>query len=204
MKSPSSLSPVLLVLFAVITVGHVPKLLRAGQHDVVLPGSVPRVPGSLLARLWPRENPGKPIAVKDGRFKLVYQEKGPRDASRKIQVSQCGDATIFEIRDQFGIGSGTIQRVARAWPGKILVRLHLGGLEGFSLTVGKKVLARTELKVRMLDSKGKPLPGRYLVKPAGPNGSKRIEGYYEVAVPARILTADVKEIKLNWVDFYRR
>ena len=85
-----------------------------------------------------------------------------------------------------------------------MVRLHLTGLEGFSLTVGKKVLTRTDLKVRMLDAKGKPLPGRYLLKSTGPNASKRIAGYYEVQVPPLLLTAATKEIKLSWIDFYRR
>lgn len=49
----------------------------------------------------------------------------------------------------------------------------------------------------MLDAKGKPLPGRYLLKSTGPNASKRIAGYYEVELPATRLTAAVKEIKLS-------
>jgi hypothetical protein len=137
------------------------------------------------------------------RFKLEYK-KGRRDETREIKVSQRDGATIFDVRDQFGIGKGTIQLASGTWPEKVLVRLHLTGLEGFGLTIGKKVLARSDLKIRMLDPKGKPLPGRYLLKSTGPNASKRIAGYYEVQVPPLLLTAATKEIKLSWVDFYRR
>ena len=140
----------------------------------------------------------------DARFKVEYKKKGRRGETREIKVSQRDGATIFDVRDQFGIGGGTVQLVSEKWPEKVLVRLHLAGLEGFSLTIGKKVLTRSDLKVRMLDPKGKPLPGRYLLKSTGPNASKRIAGYYEVELPAMLLTAAVKEIKLSWVDFYRR
>jgi len=138
------------------------------------------------------------------RFQLEYKKKGPRDAVREIKVSHQESTTIFNVTDKFGIGGGVIKLATGKWPKKVLVRLHLAGLEGFGLTIGKKVLTRSDLKVRMLDAKGKPLPGRYLLKSTGPNASKRIAGYYEVELPATLLTAAVKEIKLSWVDFYRR
>mgnify|MGYP001171883660 FL=1 len=148
---------------------------------------------------------GLTAANKSGaRFQLEYKKKGPRDAGRQIKVAHQGDTTIFHVTDKFGIGSAAIKLAAGKWPKKVLVRLHLAGLEGFGLTIGKKVLTRSDLKVRMLDAKGKPLPGRYLLKSTGPNASKRIAGYYEVELPATLLTAAVKEIKLSWVDFYRR
>ena len=137
-------------------------------------------------------------------FQLDYKKKGPRDAVRQVKVSHQGDTTVFHVADKFGIGNATIKLATGKWPKKVLVRLQLAGLEGFTLTVEKKVLRRSDLKVRMLDSKGKPLPGRYLLKPTGANASKRVAGYYEVELPATLLTAAVKEIKLSWVDFYRR
>ena len=56
----------------------------------------------------------------------------------------------------------------------------------------------------MLDLKGNPVEGKYLLKSPGPNKSKRIEGYYEATVPPSLLGPDVKEIQISWVDFYRR
>jgi len=138
------------------------------------------------------------------RFQLDYKKKGPHEAIRQIKVSHQADTTVFHVADQFGIGNATIKLVTGKWPAKVLVRLHLGGLEGFSLTAGDKVLSRSDLQVRMLDAKGKALPGRYLLKPTDANASKRVAGYYEVELPAMLLTATVKEVKLSWVDFYRR
>ena len=89
------------------------------------------------------------------------------------------------------------------WPSRVLIRLHLSGLEGFSVSNGKASMNRSDLMVRMLDAKGKPIEGRYLLKPQGPNKSKRIEGYYEVTVPSDLLTPEGKEVKISWVDFYR-
>ncbi len=56
----------------------------------------------------------------------------------------------------------------------------------------------------MLDAKGNPLKGRYLLKSNGPNSSKRIVGYYEAQVPQSALKSGAKMIDLSWVDFYRR
>ena len=157
-----------------------------------------------VASLWSNEQ-GLTAANKSGaRFQLEYKKKGPHDALREIKVSHQENTTIFDVTDKFGIGGGVIKLVTEKWPERVLVRLHLTGLEGFGLTIGKKVLTRSDLKVRMLDAKGKPLPGRYLLKSTGPNSSKRIAGYYEVEVPTKLLKTGVKEIKLSWVDFYRR
>ena len=176
----------------------------AGQVQIATPRDVePGIPEAIVF-LGPQPKDHAATSKPGARFKLVYQKKGPRDETRDLKVTQQAGVAIVDVRDQFGIGKGTIQLASGTWPAKVLVRLHLAGLEGFGLTVGKKVLARSDLKVRMLDAKGKPLPGRYLLKPASPGSSRRIAGYYEVQVPPLLLTAATKEIKLSWVDFYRR
>ena len=109
---------------------------------------------------------------------------------------------VFDVTDKFGIGGGSIRLVAGQWPETVLIRLHLAGLEGFSVSVGNKKLIRRDLNVRMLDAKGIPLEGRYLRKSTGPNTSKRIVGYFEAKVP-RANLMDAEKINLNWVDFYR-
>ena len=102
---------------------------------------------------------------------------------------------VFEVKSGFGIGSGKIKLEEGNWPKEVLVRLHLGGLEGFSLSNGKKTVLGSDLNVRMLDAKGNPVEGKYLLKK---------KGYYEVTVPPSLLGPDVNEIKISWVDFYRR
>ena len=90
--------------------------------------------------------------------------------------------------------------VEGSWPGKVLVRYHLRGLEGASATVDGELLLdsrkdpRGALAVRMLDKKGRPLEGKYLLKK---------EGYYEARIPRDALAGRARELKLSWVDFYR-
>ncbi|MFP6604708.1 MAG: hypothetical protein VB862_19400 [Pirellulaceae bacterium] len=194
--------PLLLVFLAATSFAGI----KAGsaERDFTSPVRTEKIIKQTVASLCSDEQ-GLTAANKSGaRFQLEYKKKGPRGAVREIKVSHQGDTTIFHVTDKFGIGSAAIKLATGKWPKKVLVRLHLTGLEGFGLTIGKKVLTRSDLQVRMLDAKGKPLPGRYLLKSTGPNASKRIAGYYEVEVPAMLLTAAVKEIKLSWVDFYRR
>ena len=112
-------------------------------------------------------------------------------------------AVIFDVKSGFGIGSGKIKLVEGKWPSTALLRLHLAGLEGFSISSGKKSMNRSDLNVRMLDVKGNPVAGRYLLKSLGPNKSERIKGYFEVTVPASLLTPETKELQISWVDFYR-
>jgi|GEM_PF-1267013 hypothetical protein len=204
MESLNHLGLFPLLLFSMVSTGYAQVRAAAVQQEITPLVGAEQITEETVALLGPQQKNDTATGKPDARFKLEYKKKGPRDETREIKVSQQRGVTIFDIRDQFGIGGGTIQLVSGKWPEKVLVRMHLAGLEGFSLTIGKKVLARSDLKVRMLDPKGKPLPGRYLLKSTGPNASKRIAGYYEVQVPPLLLTAATKEIKLSWVDFYRR
>jgi len=135
------------------------------------------------------------------RFEVkVHKPKNGHDLPREIRTTLAGDTVIFDVTDRFGIGSATVRLVEGAWPGKVLVRYHLGGLEGVSATVDGKALldARGDpheaLGVRMLDKKGRPLEGKYLLKK---------EGYYEARIPPEALAGGAREIKLTWIDFYR-
>jgi hypothetical protein len=157
------------------------------------------------------------IKLENGpKFNFEYRKKGPHGSPNSIEAVAQDSAVLFEVKSGFGIGSGKIKLVEGNWPKKVLVRLHLAGLEGFRVSNGKKILEgfhmsnksngdrKEELKIRMLDAKGKPVEGKYLLKSLGPNKFKRIEGYYEATIPKSLLTEDTKEIEIRWVDFYRR
>ena len=145
------------------------------------------------------ENPGK-----SPKFNFEYRKKGPHGSPNNIEAMVKGLSVVFEVKSGFGIGGGKIQLAEGTWPKKVLARLHLTGLEGFSVSNGKRTMTRSDLDVRMLDLKGNPLKGRYLLKSLGPNKSKRIEGYYEATIPQSLLTPQTKELQISWVDFYRR
>ena len=150
------------------------------------------------------------------KFNFDYRKKGPHGSPNSIEAVVQDSAVVFDVKSGGGIGSGKIKVSEGNWPKKVVVRLHLTGLEGFSVSNGKKMLEgfhmsnksnddrKEELKIRMLDGKGKPAEGKYLLKSYGPNKFKRIEGYYEATIPKSLLTEDTKEIEIRWVDFYRR
>ena len=137
-------------------------------------------------------------------FNFDYQKKGPHGSTNSILATIERSKTIFDVKSGFGIGGGKIKLATGEWPEKVLVRLHLTGLEGFSVSNGKQSLNRSNLDIRILDLKGNPVKGPYLLKSLGPNKSERIEGFYEATIPKSLLTEDAKEIQISWVDFYRR
>ena len=136
------------------------------------------------------------------RFKIaVHRSEKGHDLPREIKAELLGTTVIFHVTDTFGIGSGTVRLLEGDWPQEVLVRYHLGGLEGVSAKVDGKLLLdekkdpRGPLAVRMLDPKGKPLEGKYLLKK---------EGYYEARIPPDALADGARELELSWIDFYRR
>ncbi len=131
-----------------------------------------------------------------------FEVKFPKDAAhaetRKIKIIEKTNAVVFEVRDQFGIGKGSLISKNRKWPDKVILRFYLSGLEGLTAKIKGKTFQKEDLKIRMLDSKGNSLKGRYLLK-----GSKKIPGYFEIELPQSKLMG-TRQIDLLWVDFYRR
>ena len=135
------------------------------------------------------------------RFEVeIHRPENGHQLLREVRPKLVGDTVVFDVADQFGIGSATVRLLEGSWPGKVLVRYHLGGLEGASAAVDGKLLLdsrkdpRGALGIRMLDKKGRPLEGKYLLKK---------KGYYEARIPRSAFSDGARELKLTWVDFYR-
>lgn len=170
----------------------------------------------LMAELEAKDSKKKNASKDSGpKFKLDYKKKGSHDGLRQIKATLGKDSVVFDVTDQIGIGGGAINLIEGRWPKKVVIRLHLTGLEGFGVTVGGEIFSgsyhgenftprKDRLQTRMLDAKGNLLKGRYLLKSTGPNSQKRIVGYYEAQVPQSALKSGAKKIDLSWVDFYRR
>jgi len=150
----------------------------------------------------PAPEPAKGKPSSRPRFKIALHRsiKG-HDLPREIKAELRGTTVVFHVTDTFGIGSGTVRLLEGNWPQEVLVRYHLGGLEGVSVKVDGKLLLdekkdpRGPLAVRMFDPKGKPLEGKYLLKKGG---------YYEARIPPGALADGARELELSWIDFYRR
>ena len=183
----------------------------AAKHPKIV-AELKQLMGEITVAKADKKNASKPSGPK---FQLDYKKKGLHDGLRQIKATLGKDSVIFDVTDQVGIGGGAINLVEGQWPKKVFIRLHLTGLEGFGVTVGDKTFlgsyhgenfpsGKNRLQTRMLDVKGNPLKGRYLLKFTDPNASKRIIGYYEAEVPQSALKSGAKKIDLSWVDFYRR
>ncbi len=147
------------------------------------------------------------------KFKIVTRRDNDRTEVR-VQQGQ----VVLAVHSPMGISEATITRVAEHWPQALIVRLHLQGLEHFSLTQGDVKIegaissqdgtlrvwrAGQEdqplqadhplwIKVRRLDAEGQPTNA--LPCPAGS---------IELQVPRAFLKDNPSTFTLGWIDFYR-
>lgn len=170
---------------------------------------------SELKKLTKELESKKVIVEGPTQFRILLKEKGARGTSGRIKVNSDRESVMFEVSDESGIGGGSIHLRSGQWPKKVLLRIHLPGLEGFEIKVGEEGFSGAYhgdgaprpdncLPTRMVDAGGSPLSGRYLVEAVKGGGSRRREGYYEVEVPQSVLSSKARTMELSWVDFYRR
>ena len=110
---------------------------------------------------------------------------GGKPDNRKIEVTSFVDSVIFNVFDKFGIGAASIKIIEGEWPKKFLIRFHLSGLEGFTLSCQGMNYEKNTFKVKMCDTKGNTIKGKYLVRNEEGN-SKKISGYFEIEIPRKI------------------
>jgi hypothetical protein len=117
-------------------------------------------------------------------------------------VATKDDTTVVNIRSKRGIGRATILAKVGVWPKKLVLRLHLKGLEKFEISNGSKTLKTS------VSSQKNPPPraGKLVVKKVPGKGAKAeipLKGYFEIEVPAELLKGKPEKLKLHWIDFYR-
>ena len=145
-----------------------------------------------------------------------------RKAEDALKVSIDGNTTIFSITSPSGIGAVTVERKTDHWPDKLTVRIHLQGLESFSIAAGDTTLRAsvssnsrtptpllhlsrggkegTQLTkddpywtdIQTLDAQGKPVKDR-----------PEKGGWFEITIPHALLADQNKTIALEWIDFFR-
>jgi hypothetical protein len=102
------------------------------------------------------------------------------------------------------------------WPERILVRLHLGGLESFEARSGDVAVEWSasstgdrSSRVSLRDggqetALGEANPYYTHLRIVGGNGEIPLEdGYFEVPLPAKLFEGNPREITLRWTDFFR-
>ncbi len=139
-----------------------------------------------------------------------------RSSGTGISVIVSNDKAVLTVSSQKGIGQATMTRSGEAWPKEVVVRLKLSGLESLKLTADKTtlswsvsshddhpttmtVLCNGEEKVLEKDD---PLFSS-VTHPHADEASPKAEGYFEVKIPQSVLRPELKEIRLEWIDFFR-
>ena len=139
--------------------------------------------------------------VKGGRLRFVREDR----------------VTVIHIASERGIGNATIQPRALPWPRELLLRFHLRGLESLKINNGNHAIEvalgsiqpHSSRVSQLRDGKEQPLnrqsPLWTEVRVAGSHAQLPLDknGFLEVAVPASMLRGKVRQLQLQWIDFYR-
>lgn len=150
----------------------------------------------------------------ENRLKVKAEGEG-----NSLTLKAEGEAVIVDVHSRSGIGSATVEHVSGPLPEKIVVRLHLKGLEEFRLSYDRTVItARVSSSdgrniVQSVDPPGgdeRPIapdsPFRMEVKIASDQVAPRIpleQGSFEITLPKDVLGKGRRSFSIRWVDFYR-
>jgi hypothetical protein len=160
------------------------------------------------------------VLAADGGSAAVAVE-GP---GNRLTLTMAGEIAQFDVYSERGIGRARIQWLAATYPREIILRLHLRGLEGFSLSYGD-----TTVQLGLPTSgDGVPLQSRVAAQagviteqslsPDSPDWLETAvvgrstaagralplaDGYIEVALPAHFFAQRATHFSIQWVDFYR-
>lgn len=139
-----------------------------------------------------------------------------RRTDTRIRFELGDERTIVDVTSAFGIDRATIRRESSEWPKKILVRLHLRGLESFQaggeqVTVEWAVSSTGEHEPSAALISGKRVAA---ITPESPYYTAIVivgnepkipleDGFFEIPLPAKLFAGNPQEITLSWIDFYR-
>jgi hypothetical protein len=144
-----------------------------------------------------------------------------RKADDRVTTELRGAQVILTVTSPSGIGSAAITQERERWPGSMLLRLHLTGMERLRIGNGKLTLSasvssagnhRTILslseggkdeipinrrspywtEIRILDDQGHPAREIPLK-----------DGVFELFLPQALFESNPPTITLDWIDFYR-
>ena len=117
----------------------------------------------------------------------------------RIEVHHRGDASVIDVFHVTGIGKAQVKRPQSGWPRAVLVRLHgFAELESFRAKGGTVML---DCAVNRIE--GQPPRHRCRLAGADIDALSRTAEYFQVALPAALLTADGAPVELHWVDQWR-
>ena len=149
---------------------------------------------------------------------LKVSMRKPEDRS---EVYQDESSAIVAIHSASGIGKAVLERAGESWPDRVVVRLHLRGLESLKISSGPVRLAAS-------GSQAGESTGRLIVLRPGqpeqaldrqsplwteiqafdasgrPVASIPLQGgHFDLTLPRALFDARTTAITLEWIDFHR-
>jgi len=147
-------------------------------------------------------------------FRLTAEGNG-----NELTVSTEGETAIVDVQSQSGIGSATIKLVSGEFPENIVLRLHIQGLEEFSLSYNETTITASVSSSdsrSVFQSVASPEEGERPITPDSPSwlditivsdqATPHIpldQGYFEITLPKGLLTEADSSFSIQWIDFYR-
>jgi len=131
----------------------------------------------------------------------------PVKGDPRITFSTAADAVLIDITSPTGIGSAAIERTSGQWPAKIVMRLHVKGLESFQFLYGD-----TRIDVGVSSHGDNAVHEEYeqpgKMGTASPGDPYWIAvtpgaGYFDLEAPADFLKSGESKFTIEWIDFYR-
>ena len=137
----------------------------------------------------------------------------------QIDIQHENNITTVDIHSPTGIGSATLQLESGEMPEKVILRLHLTGLEQFKLVSGQTTLTASGSSSEGFSITGQSVlaaGNEYVITPIDPlwtkveivssQGSKKLpldEGYFEITVPTEFIRSAGNSFEIQWINFFR-
>jgi hypothetical protein len=163
----------------------------------------------LMARTGHTEGPPPPFRVTT------------RKADDRVRVRIQGERAVLTVTSPSGIGGSKIANDGERWPGKIILRLRLHGLERLQIGNGKELITASissngdhptilslmeEGKEEVPIDRSSPFWTEIRILDAQDHPAGKIpleDGVFEVTVPRPLVASNPPTLTLDWIDFYR-
>jgi hypothetical protein len=125
----------------------------------------------------------------------------------RIVFTTSNEMLLIDVTSPTGIGSAAIEKDSGQWPPRIVIRLHLKGLESFKFTYGVKTIdvsvssqnAQVVREELVQDGQTSTLSqGDAYWMNVTPN-----PGYFDIEASADFLKSGENKFMIEWIDFYR-
>jgi hypothetical protein len=138
--------------------------------------------------------------------------------SSQVTVSNEADSAIVEVFSDNGIGNASVELVSGDWPGSIVMRFHLQGLESLQFSYGDIVVDLSvntqNMILQSVTSAGGTnetiskesdfwMPVIFFDREGNAEDGPTAGGIIEVKAPVDFLNGSYSEFMINWIDFYR-